>query len=196
MVVGMRIKSLALVVALLSFVSTTASASTITYSVDLGSGTDSVVGEITTDGHTGILKASDVVGFSLQITSDGQTATLSTGDMVYVNGSNFTATASGLFFNFSSNSGGNLLLDNMDGGGFNDVCFNDKSESCSDNRSAVGLTVGDQNIGANFISETGTFEFGVAAAVPEPSTWAMMVLGFLGLVFVGYRRKSGAPQFA
>jgi hypothetical protein len=28
------------------------------------------------------------------------------------------------------------------------------------------------------------------AAVPEPSTWAMMVLGFAGLGFMAYRRKS------
>ena len=32
------------------------------------------------------------------------------------------------------------------------------------------------------------FEFG-ASAVPEPSTWAMMLLGFAGLGFVGYRRR-------
>jgi hypothetical protein len=30
------------------------------------------------------------------------------------------------------------------------------------------------------------------AAVPEPSTWAMMILGFLGVGFVSFRRKSGA----
>ena len=36
----------------------------------------------------------------------------------------------------------------------------------------------------------------VAAAVPEPSTWAMMLLGFVGLGFVGYRRKRGAVRFA
>jgi len=28
------------------------------------------------------------------------------------------------------------------------------------------------------------------AAVPEPSTWAMMILGFAGLGFMAYRRKS------
>jgi hypothetical protein len=28
------------------------------------------------------------------------------------------------------------------------------------------------------------------AAVPEPSTWAMMILGFAGVGFMGYRRKS------
>jgi hypothetical protein len=30
----------------------------------------------------------------------------------------------------------------------------------------------------------------LAGAVPEPSTWAMMILGFAGLGFMGYRRKS------
>jgi hypothetical protein len=29
----------------------------------------------------------------------------------------------------------------------------------------------------------------IAAAVPEPSTWAMMFLGFAGLGFIGYRRS-------
>jgi CHRD domain/PEP-CTERM motif len=28
------------------------------------------------------------------------------------------------------------------------------------------------------------------AAVPEPSTWAMMILGFAGVGFMAYRRKS------
>jgi hypothetical protein len=28
------------------------------------------------------------------------------------------------------------------------------------------------------------------SAVPEASTWAMMILGFLGVGFVSYRRKS------
>jgi PEP-CTERM motif len=29
----------------------------------------------------------------------------------------------------------------------------------------------------------------VTTAVPEPSTWAMMIMGFLGLGFLAYRRK-------
>jgi len=32
----------------------------------------------------------------------------------------------------------------------------------------------------------------LTAAVPEPSTWAMMILGFFGVGFVAYRRKSQA----
>jgi hypothetical protein len=30
----------------------------------------------------------------------------------------------------------------------------------------------------------------VTAAVPEPSTWAMMILGFAGVGFMAYRRKA------
>ena len=32
------------------------------------------------------------------------------------------------------------------------------------------------------------FDFALGGAVPEPSTWAMMLLGFTGLGFAGYRR--------
>jgi hypothetical protein len=31
--------------------------------------------------------------------------------------------------------------------------------------------------------------FNLTAAVPEPSTWAMMVLGFVGLGYMAYRRR-------
>jgi hypothetical protein len=33
------------------------------------------------------------------------------------------------------------------------------------------------------------------SAVPEPSTWAMMILGFMGVGFMAYRRKSQGQQF-
>jgi hypothetical protein len=33
------------------------------------------------------------------------------------------------------------------------------------------------------------------ATVPEPSTWAMMLLGFAGLGFAGYRRTAEGPSF-
>ena len=41
-----------------------------------------------------------------------------------------------------------------------------------------------------------SFEFDnvTVAAVPEPATWAMMILGFLGVGFMAYRRKS-TPAF-
>jgi hypothetical protein len=36
----------------------------------------------------------------------------------------------------------------------------------------------------------------IAAAVPEASTWAMMILGFAGLGFMAYRRTSGTLRLA
>jgi PEP-CTERM motif len=36
-------------------------------------------------------------------------------------------------------------------------------------------------------------EYGSVTAVPEPSTWAMMILGFFGVGFMAYRRKPTRP---
>jgi PEP-CTERM motif len=35
----------------------------------------------------------------------------------------------------------------------------------------------------------GPYDYSAIDAVPEPSTWAMMILGFAGLGFMAYRRK-------
>ena len=45
---------------------------------------------------------------------------------------------------------------------------------------------------AGYTTGTGSFA-AIAAAVPEPSTWAMMLLGFCGLGFMAYRRKQNGP---
>jgi PEP-CTERM motif len=44
-------------------------------------------------------------------------------------------------------------------------------------------------IGSTVISLT-------VSAVPEPSTWAMMLLGFAGLGFMAYRRKQNGPSLS
>jgi len=41
----------------------------------------------------------------------------------------------------------------------------------------------------------GTGEFNIASPVPEPSTWAMMILGFAGVGFMAYRRKQNGRRF-
>jgi hypothetical protein len=38
--------------------------------------------------------------------------------------------------------------------------------------------------------------FEIANAVPEPSTWAMMILGFAGVGFMAYRRQKTAALAA
>jgi hypothetical protein len=49
--------------------------------------------------------------------------------------------------------------------------------------SFAGLT-GNQYIGLDNVSVEG-----ITAAIPEPSTWAMMILGFGGVGFMAYRRR-------
>jgi hypothetical protein len=66
---------------------------------------------------------------------------------------------------------------------------------------AIGLTALPTNETIKSVVITGSFAdikqvgFGYEAvtAVPEPATWAMMVLGFAGVGFMAYRRKSQGP---
>ena len=46
-----------------------------------------------------------------------------------------------------------------------------------------------------FGSRSPAFEFDVAT-VPEPSTWALMALGFVGLGYAAFRRNSKAQAVA
>jgi hypothetical protein len=51
------------------------------------------------------------------------------------------------------------------------------------------------NVGGTFPSETFTISSSMATAVPEASTWAMMILDFGSAAFVAHRRKhSGAAS--
>jgi hypothetical protein len=72
----------------------------------------------------------------------------------------------------------------FDGPGFS---FAFVSPSCSGiavcDQAGVGLTPGSAIFGAVTIGVSVT-----TATVPEPSTWAMILLGFAGLGFAGYRR--------
>jgi hypothetical protein len=42
-------------------------------------------------------------------------------------------------------------------------------------------------------SPSPAFEFDLASPVPEPSTWALMLLGFASLGFAGHRRRKSRP---
>jgi hypothetical protein len=46
---------------------------------------------------------------------------------------------------------------------------------------------GNGNCNGNDVTSTGTVTI---SAVPEPATWAMMILGFAGIGFLAYRRKT------
>ncbi len=64
----------------------------------------------------------------------------------------------------------------------------------------INFTVAGGFTGVKFSTVETAFEFAFPvsselhiSAVPEPSTWAMMVLGFAGVGFMAYRRRSNGP---
>jgi hypothetical protein len=67
-----------------------------------------------------------------------------------------------------------------------DVNFTATSTSTS---IAIQGLSGDQFIGLDDVSV-------VTSAVPEPSTWAMMILGFCGVGFMAYRRKQNGAALS
>jgi len=58
----------------------------------------------------------------------------------------------------------------------------------------LGGTDATANSGALFETTSGN-TITQLSAVPEPSTWAMMVLGFAGVGFMAYRRRNQMPAF-
>lgn len=85
-----------------------------------------------------------------------------------------------------------------------DVLFADSFNSAASSLSDMGWTLHSFDFIASgptstlsFVSTTGT-AYGAAldnvsvTAVPEASTWAMMILGFLGLGFLGYRKSKAS----
>jgi hypothetical protein len=68
--------------------------------------------------------------------------------------------------------------------GSNSLTFSYTSLSDADHAGFQGL--GDEGWGVEQVA--------ISAAVPEPATWAMMILGFVGVGFMGYRRQS-KPTF-
>jgi hypothetical protein len=97
-------------------------------------------------------------------------------------GTSFNATLNGLIFLFL----GNVQID-----------FG-AAQTISYNGGSFKLLVDDINL--NLFNQsgqiTGHISDSVVTAVPEPSTWAMMILGFAGVGFMAYRRRNQSLQTA
>jgi len=144
----------------------------------------SVTGFIETDGKIGILQAANIHDWSL-VLNDGFSTFTDSGPFSGNNsrlllvGSAFTATASGLFFNFSATDVSLVVFENpQPGSGINFLCFNDVSTICSSPTSASTLEIRASGP-IQIMSETGTVK--VASAVPGPIAGA----GLPGLMMAG-----------
>jgi hypothetical protein len=87
-------------------------------------------------------------------------------------------------FQFATDAAGNIIAWQIDiglgGGGQIEINFE------PNNNEGDEAILDDGDHGVNHLPGT----FAIASAVPEPSTWAMMILGFVGVGFMTYRRKT------
>src|SRR4029077_5290010 len=110
------------------------------YNVNDAVGAGSVTGTIQTDGDIGALTTADIINWNLHLNDGTNTFDLvgppSASDATTVVGTSFTATASGLFFDFSSSTGSFVEFRNpASGSAANYLCLQDASPQCS---SALG----------------------------------------------------------
>jgi hypothetical protein len=150
----------------------------------------SVVGTITTDGATGTIAPSDFTAWDLVLSGPGSTITISSNDAqhtVYGSGVDITASATQISFNFSASDGGFLVFQQVMNSGQTYWCVNSNNGTCNDNESVVPQ--GFMNMSAQFADREGNQVIATAGAVPEPTTWALMLLGFAGLGYAGFRQN-------
>lgn len=150
---------------------------------------------VTTDGTLGALSTGNVTDFLINISDSHGMFALTPVNADFLTSGGLSATATDLLFDF--NSGGFALFQNpTTGSGQNFLCF--ASSVCGANANSINLLVG-----ANFseISQSpmqgNVVIASVSAAVPEPSTWAMMLVGF-GMVgaSIRYRRRPTKVAYA
>lgn len=147
---------------------------------------DSSSGQITTSGGGPNFSVASIIGVFDGQTIAGLDPTYAAADNIFYSAGPYLSEA-GLSFDLS---GGpitqvNVFYGNAGGvNGFNGVGYFldlNPPDVAGSGPDAGPLTVG---------------SFTIAEAVPEPSTWAMMILGFCGLGFMAYRRKQSGAALA
>jgi len=162
--------------------------------------TDTIVGSITTDGTIGIIQASDIVSWDLQL-SDLLNATydyeLTPGNSEVVNdgGGGLTATATGLFFNYSDTTA-ELGFQATNPGiysGWRYFCFSGEGYAC-----AVGETISPGYFYTDAVVATGTAApVGTQPLdqVPEPSSViSLPIMLFAVIVALNKRTTARATR--
>lgn len=91
---------------------------------------------------------------------------------------NWNSAPSGTPISYGTNGGSNIWTNNNGGHPLNNISTN-----------AQWIWSSPDATGEAFFSTT-------ISAVPEPSTWAMMIFGFLGVGFLAYRRSAGSVRLA
>jgi hypothetical protein len=138
-----------------------------------------------------VINPSDFTAWDLVLSGPGSTVTISSSDSqhtVYGQGVDITADATNVSFNFSGSDHGYLVFQQVGGSGQTYWCVNTDNGTCDNNESVVPQSFGDTS--AQFASRSGNLVIASSTgATPEPATWALMLLGFAGLGYAGFRQS-------
>ncbi|CAM3105649.1 hypothetical protein SPAN111604_03825 [Sphingomonas antarctica] len=172
-----------------SLLAGTATAANITYALDDYVGAfGHLTGTVVTDGAIGVLSAGNFVSWSLNVQGDGASNVLTNlNSNVFVSGTSTTATAAHILFDFDNSLPSYLLFQTSFSSGTSYVCAASTpypSTPCYQGASLVPQGFADPS--AQFSTPSG--DNIIAAAVPEPAAWAMMI-GGLGLMGAAARRR-------
>jgi PEP-CTERM motif len=152
---------------------------------------DTIIGTITTDGTIGALQSSDIVSYNLQINDNVRPSydvdlTPANSGIVEDVGDGLTASATTLSFDFSD-AGAVFAIQGTTHGffsGYQYFCLQATSGPC-----VAGETIVPDYFAVDGVSATGLSGSVPLTGVPEPATWAMMLLGLAGLGAVMRSRR-------
>lgn len=143
----------------------------------VGAGTVDI--SITTDDTLGVLTKDNILDWTIVVANNGQSTEINSGNSnVFVDGTAFSATATGLFFDFGKAGSHSVTFVT----GFREsYCV--QTNGCFDfNGPAEFVTPGQFASNSVRAARSGVVELAstTAGVVPEPATWAMMLIGFAG----------------
>jgi len=168
------------------------------YAVDTAFLSYAARGTITTNGTVGILGQSDVTGWNLVVSAGDVSRTLTQANSEFnLSGRALEASSSRLTFDFDNPAEAATAISFNDWSTSTFLCLSAPGQfSCGDPEKAIAIGVGDDFW---FTEVSGVVTVGTAAvaAVPETSTWGMMLAGF-GMLGAGLRgrRRQTAIRFA